>query len=147
MSEFCGWPFSTIWMVRCWRMRWPSRQARRVHAYTAPSLACVWPGPTTNSRERRSSVPEQQTTQQRRLSNERALYRYTRAFERGDIGTIAAILQEASQNGELEGMIYEMHNLYQLEDPLQKQHLPSAQEDHHQEVHLPGQLLPISHAR
>ncbi len=92
-------------------------------------------------------MSERQTTRERRLSNERALYRYTRAFERGDIDTIAALLQEASQNAELEGMIYEMHHLYQLEDPLQKQHLPSAQEDHHQEVHLPGQLLPISHAR
>jgi len=92
-------------------------------------------------------MPEQQTTQQRRLSNERALYRYTRAFERGDIGTIAAILQEASQNGELEGMIYEMHSLYQQENYMQKRDLAALQEAPNQEVNRPEQLLPISHAR
>ena len=96
-------------------------------------------------------MSERQTTRERRLSNERALYRYTRAFERGDIEIIAAILQEASQNAELEDMIYEMHHLYQqedqLENQLQEQNFPAAQENHNQEVNIPGQLLPISHTR
>jgi outer membrane protein assembly factor BamB len=58
-------------------------------------------------------MSEQHMTRARRLANERSLYRYNRAFERGDIETIAAILQTASQDEELERMIYAMHDLDQ----------------------------------
>src|SRR5258708_34856556 len=96
-------------------------------------------------------MSERQTTRERRLSNERALYRYTRAFERGDSVIIEVFCLEASQNDELEDMIYEMHHLYQqedqLENQLQEQNFPALQENHNQEVNIPGQLLPISHTR
>ena len=58
-------------------------------------------------------MPEQHMTRARRLANERSLYRYNRAFERGDIETIATILQTASHDEELEWMIYAMHDLDQ----------------------------------
>lgn len=51
----------------------------------------------------------EQYTSGDRLANERLLYRYQRALERGDIETIAALLEEASANQELEEMICAMH--------------------------------------
>src|SRR5258708_21555060 len=44
-------------------------------------------------------------------------------------------------------MIYEMHNLYQQENHMQKRNLAALQEAPNQEVNRPGQLLPITHAR
>lgn len=54
----------------------------------------------------------------RRLANERTLYRYQQALARGDLETITAILQEASQDATLEQMLYALHNFEQLEEPL-----------------------------
>lgn len=77
-------------------------------------------------------MSEQYSTRERRLANERALYRYSRAFERGDIETIAMILQEASQNEELERMIFAMH---ELEQPAEQQ--PALVSKHHTLATLP----------
>ena len=97
-------------------------------------------------------MPEQPMTRQRRLSNELALYRYTRALERGDIDTLALILQEASQNADLEAMIYEMHTLYQQETQMdhqaQEQCLSATQEDALPEVSIsPEWTLPPARTR
>jgi len=58
-------------------------------------------------------MSERSRTSEDRLANERALYRYQRALERGDIDTLAALLQEASANQELEEMICTMHEQHQ----------------------------------
>jgi hypothetical protein len=44
------------------------------------------------------------------------LYRYSRAMERGDSDTIAAILDEAQQDSILERMVLEMNEVYQIVD-------------------------------
>jgi outer membrane protein assembly factor BamB len=58
-------------------------------------------------------MPKQHMNRARRLVNEQSLYRYNRAFERGDIETIETILEAASHDEELERMIYAMHDLDQ----------------------------------
>ena len=75
---------------------------------------------------------EQRKTRERCLANERALYRYNRALERGDIETIALLLQEASQNEELERMIYAMH---ELDQPVEQS--PAFASEHHIPVTYP----------
>jgi hypothetical protein len=50
-----------------------------------------------------------------RLVREKALYRYSSALERGDFGTVAAILAQAEQDPELERSIREMNEFYQGE--------------------------------
>lgn len=84
-------------------------------------------------------MPEQQITRERRLANERALYRYSQAFERGDIETIATILQEASHNDELERMIYAMHD---LDQPAER--LPASSVSNTPESFSPQPVLPSS---
>lgn len=75
-------------------------------------------------------MPKQPLTRQRRLANERALYRYQQALVRGDIETIATILQAASQDAELEQMLYILHNSEQLEEPLPITIYPHQQDQH-----------------
>lgn len=50
-----------------------------------------------------------------RLARERALYQYSMALERGDFETISQILHAAEEDGELERMIAEAHEAYELE--------------------------------
>lgn len=82
-------------------------------------------------------MSEQHVTRERRLANERSLYRYSRALERGDIETIATLLQEASHNEELERMIFAMHELDQPADLL-----PALASEHHTPATSP--LEPVS---
>jgi hypothetical protein len=56
-----------------------------------------------------------QTTRQARLAREKALFRYTTAYEQGDIDTIADIWHEAEQDALLEQMMLDIHNVYPSE--------------------------------
>lgn len=62
---------------------------------------------------------EHQTARQKRLADEKTLYRYSAALENGDFDTIAVILHEAENDPNLEYMIIEMHQIAdQQEEPL-----------------------------
>lgn len=87
---------------------------------------------------------EQFNTRERRLANERALYRYRQALERGDIETITTILQEASQNAALEQLIYALHGLDQLVEPAPVSTHPMQQNEQPTFTHLP---LPMVRSR
>jgi hypothetical protein len=72
-----------------------------------------------SSQERKADpMHDPQTTRQARLAREKALYRYTMAFELGDMTTIADVWHEAEQDAVLEQMILDMHGVYSDEDRL-----------------------------
>lgn len=51
-----------------------------------------------------------------RFWRERALSRYLAALERGDIDAVLAVLDQASKDGALEQMIFDLHETYQSEE-------------------------------
>lgn len=78
----------------------------------------------------------EQTLRQQRLAREKALYRYATALEQGDIDTIAAILQQATQDKKLETMILEVHDMHTHED-IQLQAAPATElEASPQPIHM-----------
>jgi hypothetical protein len=60
-------------------------------------------------------MQELQDTRIRQLARQKALYRYSRALERGDFDTITAVLREAEHDPMLEQMLVEVHEEYQRE--------------------------------
>lgn len=61
-----------------------------------------------------------------RLLRERVLSRYVAALERGDLDTLASIMQRAEHDAALETMIFELHATYQSEEDF----LKLVQEEH-----------------
>ncbi len=57
----------------------------------------------------------QQPTYEQHLRREKVLYRYANALERGDVDTLAVVLQEAEYDATLERMLMEVHEAYQVE--------------------------------
>ncbi|HEY0754366.1 MAG TPA: hypothetical protein VGD98_10420 [Ktedonobacteraceae bacterium] len=52
----------------------------------------------------------------KRFLRERALSRYLSALESGEIETVIAVLEQSSQDGVLEKMIFDLHETYQTEE-------------------------------
>jgi hypothetical protein len=61
-------------------------------------------------------MAEQQTNRQSRIDREKALYRYIRALDRGDLDMIAAVLEQAERDPALEQMILETHEAFLAEE-------------------------------
>lgn len=97
-------------------------------------------------------MPKQPITRQQRLANERALYRYQQALARGDIETIATILQAASQDEALERMLYALHDCEQPEESLPNFIDPNQQKQRTTGIQPPLPLMrsrkrPVPHPR
>jgi RNA polymerase sigma factor (sigma-70 family) len=61
------------------------------------------------------AMNRQQAERARRLERERALYRYSSALERGDLGTVSRILEKAERDGALERLILQVNDAYLAE--------------------------------
>lgn len=92
----------------------------------------------------------QQPTYEQHLRREKVLYRYANALERGDVDTLAVVLQEAEYDATLERMLMEVHEAYQVEKDavayvkdaalvrqLLQQHLPSGLTNPVEDVEIP----------
>lgn len=61
-------------------------------------------------------MAEQQTDKRRQIDRDKALYRYVRALDRGDLDAIAAVLQQAERDPMLEQIILETHEAFLAEE-------------------------------
>ncbi len=57
-------------------------------------------------------MAEQQTAKRNQLDRDKALYRYVRALDGGDLDMIAAVLRQAERDPALEQMILETHEAF-----------------------------------